>query len=701
VFDVTASLSLSRERFQVISLFLIAALMVSTVLVLYESSGVSGSYTSLDLQVSPSGGCFKLGVNQSQLFTAQCLNGSAPFNYSWVLTPSGNFSIQVNGEVKNAVDGNSFIVQGQNLTLMYPSATEEFVSVSACVVDSFGVRSSLMPFVVADPYTSSGYKFDASTATASYIVQTDGHMWYRAVKGLDGSVLCSSSNPNTVLTYALGNCSNQGSVYVCAGNYAGASAVVPDGVQFVLEKGATTLSYAVAASATCMIADYQSGLFRYYSTGVLAGEINWASGTTSLVGSWQGSWNTQVLSVLQSSSTLNLLGNLTAYNFASSQPMSDYSFMIYQDPNFAVNGLYNAKAANGTIMPWSSTNVSSIWEHIATNDISISISAGNYYFNNPLHLYNRLIVDFQSGANLHNNQTGFLFTPFSSNLITGCKLNNPYIWCDAVNSGGLYLLNATFCVVNNPIIYYTPAGVSSSAGIQLEATSGRSAYFNTINNPSITSFAVGIDMIGSIGSQVNVNTINGGQITACTNAIYMTYCGGNKINSITIEGNVIGLHSGGKNELNVFDTCHFESQSSSDCILNATDKGGSSVNKILYSSFTVTSIGSQYWFFDNCYDGAGGATVYHNSISTYSMAAGTVVNGSLRYTVIAGDISYYDIKINGTAVINATATLRQPTILSVSGGICIIEWLFDMGGNSYPVTATESRPLIFHFEHIP
>lgn len=208
---------------KVISLLLVV-IIVSSCLLIYRQidlqtadAVLASEYTSLGLSVTPDGSYFKLGVDESKTFTAQATNGTAPFIYTWTLNPTGNFILSVNGENHDVTEASSVEVTGETLTLSYPTATEEYVSISVKVADVNGfVGQKEVPFIVADPYTSSGYKFDGSAATADYIVQTDGKGWYRAINGVTGAVQWSSTNASYIITTAIitGN-----STFIKTGNY--------------------------------------------------------------------------------------------------------------------------------------------------------------------------------------------------------------------------------------------------------------------------------------------------------------------------------------------------------------------------------------------------------------------------------------------------------------------------------------------------
>ena len=173
-----------------------------------DQTVIGKEYTCLGLSIEPSGSTFKLGVNESKTFAATATNGSAPFTYTWLLNPSGNFTLNINGENRDITNTSSVTVTGQSLTLSYPQATEAYVSVQASVTDANGYSgSTILPFIVADPYTSPGYKFDASTADYTYSVETDGKGWYRAVEGTTGSVKFASPDAATTINQATSSAS--------------------------------------------------------------------------------------------------------------------------------------------------------------------------------------------------------------------------------------------------------------------------------------------------------------------------------------------------------------------------------------------------------------------------------------------------------------------------------------------------------------
>lgn len=230
-------------------------------------------YMALGVEVSPSGSSFKLGVNESRTFSTAALNGSGSYEYTWNICPSGNFTLQVNGVNQEVTNASSLSISGETLTLCYPVASEEFVSVNVVVKDLKMLISGslLQPFVVADPYTSPGYKFDASTATASYIITADGLGWYRAVKGEDSSISWSSTDDGTIFTNVFAT--NPPSVYVKSGAYSAVLAV-PAGTYLQAENATTGISYASIGNGAKINEPTFNAQYGGYSSGVFTISTN-------------------------------------------------------------------------------------------------------------------------------------------------------------------------------------------------------------------------------------------------------------------------------------------------------------------------------------------------------------------------------------------------------------------------------------------
>lgn len=182
-----------NSQTKVIAVLLSVVLILSSVIVYNNLVNVRADSDVLVLSVSPSGSSFKLGVNESKTFTVQALNGVGPYDLVWVVSPSNSgFNISVNDKIYLMDVPLSF--NASTLTVSFPQATDEFVTVQARGVDANGLQGHSDSFIVADPYDSPGYYFDASTASVTYIVQADGLGWYRAVNGKTGAVEYSSTN---------------------------------------------------------------------------------------------------------------------------------------------------------------------------------------------------------------------------------------------------------------------------------------------------------------------------------------------------------------------------------------------------------------------------------------------------------------------------------------------------------------------------
>ena len=135
------------------------------------------------------------------------------------------------------------------LSLAYASASEAEVWVHLQVTGNN--PSSLLfnqtaeyTLVVTDPYTSPFMYFKTSTATASYIITTDGLGWYQAVNGTDGSISWSSTDLNMVVSSTLtatGTLTNGGTVYL-NGLLFNSNLIIPSNV-LVIQQYQGMLSY--------------------------------------------------------------------------------------------------------------------------------------------------------------------------------------------------------------------------------------------------------------------------------------------------------------------------------------------------------------------------------------------------------------------------------------------------------------------------
>jgi hypothetical protein len=171
--------------------------------------------------VTPLGNDPKLSVNQvldcSANVTALNQFGNETFMvslsdalFTYTITAHNTTVLSVNGLQSTFEAYQPVTLASSNgiLSLAYASASEAEVWVHLQVIGNN--QSSLLfnqtagyTLVVTDPYTSPFMYFVASTATASYIITTDGLGWYQAVNGTDGSISWSSTNQTIVIQNAI------------------------------------------------------------------------------------------------------------------------------------------------------------------------------------------------------------------------------------------------------------------------------------------------------------------------------------------------------------------------------------------------------------------------------------------------------------------------------------------------------------------
>lgn len=112
----------------------------------------------------------------------------------------------------------------------------------------------------------------------SFIVSLVG-TFARLQNGSNGAIQEYGANHTVIIQDALGNASDVGgSVYILEGSYS-AAVVLQNNTRLVIDKGAKGISYTVASEAYCILDDFNTGLFEYFSNGYPVTVYNYASGT--------------------------------------------------------------------------------------------------------------------------------------------------------------------------------------------------------------------------------------------------------------------------------------------------------------------------------------------------------------------------------------------------------------------------------------
>jgi hypothetical protein len=168
---------------------LLVVLSLSAFVGLYHPQvSVSGQPDFLAVSVS---GPKELGVNQIGTYTASVTSSnSGNLVFSWSISPQDNNTV--------------IVADGSKCSLTFTEATSGGYMLTCNVKDKTIGNGGCGYVAVFDPYTSPGYNFDASTASFTYMIETDGLGWYQAVRGSDGSVMSgwTSTNASAVINSA-------------------------------------------------------------------------------------------------------------------------------------------------------------------------------------------------------------------------------------------------------------------------------------------------------------------------------------------------------------------------------------------------------------------------------------------------------------------------------------------------------------------
>ena len=235
----------------------------------------------LAVSISPEGSSFQLGVGTEKTFTASA-NGSNP-TFTWHLAPTGSFNLTVNGQETPLQNASELTFCGENLALKFPYAVEnEFVNVYVSAVDDNGAQGKSDSIMIADPYTSPGFKFDGSVASAAVVCRPDGLGWYRAYDGKTGAKISALDSivADTTLDGALAAYAGK-TVYVDGGAWTGASLVVPANTVLIADPSTTGIKYtSIGAGARIDEPDFNAA-FGGYSGGSYTVVTNQSAVATS------------------------------------------------------------------------------------------------------------------------------------------------------------------------------------------------------------------------------------------------------------------------------------------------------------------------------------------------------------------------------------------------------------------------------------
>ncbi|MFA5365312.1 MAG: hypothetical protein WC325_09060 [Candidatus Bathyarchaeia archaeon] len=206
---------------------LVLALITVSFVLLYElqvQPYVAAQPSFIDVTIEGKG---KLGVNETGQYTA-VINSqvSSQLSISWTVTPEDNKV--------------SLVVEGEGCSLTFLEATQEPYLLSVSVKDLVRGNLGSASKTVYDPYTSPSLYLSAFGAPYSYLIETDGLGWYRAVNGQTGAISWSSIDDDTVFTSVFATTPQF--VYVKSGVYT-VSLSIPAGTYLFAENSTTGISY--------------------------------------------------------------------------------------------------------------------------------------------------------------------------------------------------------------------------------------------------------------------------------------------------------------------------------------------------------------------------------------------------------------------------------------------------------------------------
>jgi hypothetical protein len=180
--------NLGLNRWKVSTLVLIVALVTVSFLALYKFEAnapyVAAEPSFIEVSVE---GPKKLGVNETGTYQAVINSAvSGDLSFSWSISPLDNCTVlEENGGLCN---------------LTFVSATQEPYLLSVQVKDLTIGNLGSSSVTVYDPYTSPSLYLNSFGAPYSYLVESDGLGWYRAINGQTGAVSWTSTNATSVFS---------------------------------------------------------------------------------------------------------------------------------------------------------------------------------------------------------------------------------------------------------------------------------------------------------------------------------------------------------------------------------------------------------------------------------------------------------------------------------------------------------------------
>lgn len=189
---------------------------------------------------------------------------------------------------------------------------------------------------------------------------------YVLSRGNDSVMLTPwSTNATYILGQGNSNASSVGgTLYAKTADYGGATIAVADNVHLIISKGAGNITESVAASADCLITDWNTGYIRYYVSGSLYAYTDYYTGATNLSG-WSLTWNTTVETIVDAYTAMAWKGgwNATVTDIIGNTLIN---WDMITDANTTVNALIAGASISWSQITSANTTVEEIVEAYTT-----------------------------------------------------------------------------------------------------------------------------------------------------------------------------------------------------------------------------------------------------------------------------------------------------------------------------------------------